>query len=260
MESRRVFLVALVVVSRIFGIFTPQVTGLGLWCWMSKKCATIPGEIIQFDEHIFQISRNHQPEKHGFWSNSSTTSDGSLGRQMVVNCKGNPRLFQWNLGEGDILWTICPDDSTKKDDASIFDRHATWTSELVTLVVWGWTDYHLARSIPRQVKLNGLTGVNSPSGGSSGSGGRLARLCQKKQTTEPCLEDHPMTCKWLIGPWWSLERPLRIGLDWTPYKWPWKWLINGGDPNYLLSGMILQAPLFCCVGNGEFVASLEMKL
>ena len=25
----------------------------------------------------------------------------------------------------------------------------------------------------------------------------------------------------------------------SPYKWP-KWLINGGDPNYLLSGMILQ--------------------
>ena len=25
----------------------------------------------------------------------------------------------------------------------------------------------------------------------------------------------------------------------TPSKWP-KWLINGGDPNYLLTGMILQ--------------------
>ncbi len=26
----------------------------------------------------------------------------------------------------------------------------------------------------------------------------------------------------------------------SPYKWP-KLLINGGDPNYLLTGMILQA-------------------
>ena len=36
-------------------------------------------------------------------------------------------------------------------------------------------------------------------------------------------------------------RPLRIGLDWTPYKWPnfmaYKW---GAHPNYLLIGMILQ--------------------
>ena len=35
-------------------------------------------------------------------------------------------------------------------------------------------------------------------------------------------------------------RPLNGGYG-TPYKWPkFKWLINGGDPNYLLTGMILQ--------------------
>ena len=29
-------------------------------------------------------------------------------------------------------------------------------------------------------------------------------------------------------------RPLRIGLDWTPSKWPnFMAPINGGDPNYL---------------------------
>ena len=27
-------------------------------------------------------------------------------------------------------------------------------------------------------------------------------------------------------------RPLNGGYG-TPYKWPYKWLINGGDPNYL---------------------------
>ena len=28
---------------------------------------------------------------------------------MVVNCKGNPRLFQGNLGEGEIFFSIWPD-------------------------------------------------------------------------------------------------------------------------------------------------------
>ena len=33
--------------------------------------------------------------------------------------------------------------------------------------------------------------------------------------------------------------PLRIGL-WDPLQMAVSWLINGGDPNYLLTGMILQ--------------------
>ena len=33
--------------------------------------------------------------------------------------------------------------------------------------------------------------------------------------------------------------PLRIGL-WDPFQMVFLWLINGGDPNYLLTGMILQ--------------------
>ena len=48
------------------------------------------------------------------------------------------------------------------------------------------------------------------------------------------LEDHPRTCKWLIP---------RVGTSpiWgcSFFAWP-KWLINGGDPNHLLIGMILQ--------------------
>ena len=36
-------------------------------------------------------------------------------------------------------------------------------------------------------------------------------------------------------------RPLRMGL-WDPFQMAFLWLINGGDPNYLLSGMILQLP------------------
>ena len=54
--------------------------------------------------------------------------------------------------------------------------------------------------------------------------------------THPYLEDHPRTCKWLIT--MVRFRPLRIGL--VPSQMAVLWLINGGDPNYLLSGMILQ--------------------
>ena len=52
----------------------------------------------------------------------------------------------------------------------------------------------------------------------------------------PYLEDHPRTSKWLItmGP----LSPLRIGL--FSLQMALFWLINGGDPNYLLNGMILQ--------------------
>ena len=32
----------------------------------------------------------------------------------------------------------------------------------------------------------------------------------------------------------------------SPYKWP-TWLVNRGDPNHLLTGMILQVvPILCC--------------
>ena len=33
--------------------------------------------------------------------------------------------------------------------------------------------------------------------------------------------------------------PLRIGL-WDPFQLAFLWLANGGDPNHLLTGMILQ--------------------
>ena len=36
--------------------------------------------------------------------------------------------------------------------------------------------------------------------------------------------------------------PLRIGL-WDPFQMACLWLVNGVDPNYLLTGMILQAHL-----------------
>ena len=29
---------------------------------------------------------------------------------------------------------------------------------------------------------------------------------------------------------------------WDPFQMTFPWLINGGDPNYLLTGMILQVP------------------
>ena len=36
--------------------------------------------------------------------------------------------------------------------------------------------------------------------------------------------------------------PLRIGL-WDPFQMAFSWLITGGDPNYLLGGMILQVDI-----------------
>ena len=55
---------------------------------------------------------------------------------------------------------------------------------------------------------------------------------------ESCLEDYPRTGEWLIT--MVSFRPLTG--DYSLSKWPkWpKWFINGGDPNYLLNGMILQ--------------------
>ena len=53
------------------------------------------------------------------------------------------------------------------------------------------------------------------------------------------LEDHPMTNKWLIT--MVIVSPLRIGL-WDPFQMAVSWLINKGDPNHLLTGMILQVP------------------
>ena len=52
-----------------------------------------------------------------------------------------------------------------------------------------------------------------------------------------CLEDHPSGCKWLIT--MVIVSPIRIGL-WDPFQMAFLWLvINGGDPNHLLGGMIL---------------------
>ena len=50
--------------------------------------------------------------------------------------------------------------------------------------------------------------------------------------TRRYLEDHPMTCKWLIT--MVIVSPLRIGL--FPFQMALFWLINRGDPNHLLNG------------------------
>ena len=52
------------------------------------------------------------------------------------------------------------------------------------------------------------------------------------QRVEGCLEDHPMTCKWLVT--MVIVSSLRIGL-WDPFQMAFLWLINGGDPNHLLT-------------------------
>ena len=41
------------------------------------------------------------------------------------------------------------------------------------------------------------------------------------------LEDHPMTCKWLIT--MVIVSPVRIGL----FPWPFHGILNGGDPNHV---------------------------
>ena len=55
------------------------------------------------------------------------------------------------------------------------------------------------------------------------------------------LEDHPRMKEVVNnhGPMGDCFRPLRIGL-WDPFQTAFFWLTNGGDPNYLLTGMILQ--------------------
>ena len=60
------------------------------------------------------------------------------------------------------------------------------------------------------------------------------------------LEDHPRTCKWLIS--------MVIVATWDPFQMGFPGLINRGDPNYLLSGMILQVPSL------KLTASLPLKI
>ena len=66
----------------------------------------------------------------------------------------------------------------------------------------------------------------------------------------PHLKVHSRTCKWLIT--MVIVSPLRIGL--FPFQMALFWLINGGDPNYLLSGMILltQIPPFFSPPTSDF--------
>ena len=53
-----------------------------------------------------------------------------------------------------------------------------------------------------------------------------------------CLENHPRTRKWLIT--MAIVSALRIRW-WDLFQMAVSWLImNGGDPNHLLTGMILQ--------------------
>ena len=44
------------------------------------------------------------------------------------------------------------------------------------------------------------------------------------------LEDHPMTCKWLLT--MVIVSPQDLGL-WDPFQMAFLRLIHGGDPNYL---------------------------
>ena len=58
--------------------------------------------------------------------------------------------------------------------------------------------------------------------------------------------------KWLIT--MVIVRPL-TGVNHFPSKWPWTWLVNRGDPNYLryLGGIILQVTLrYLMVRNSTF--------
>ncbi len=50
-----------------------------------------------------------------------------------------------------------------------------------------------------------------------------------------------MICKWLIT--MVIVSPLFLRL-WDPFQMAFSWLINGGDPNHLLTGMILQVEDF----------------
>ena len=70
--------------------------------------------------------------------------------------------------------------------------------------------------------------------------------------------NHRATCRiiqvtwlvgWLVGCKWLITLVIvgtspkdRVGLD--PFQMAVSWLINGGDPSYLLTGMILQVGWF----------------
>ena len=76
--------------SNIFGIFTPN-----------------PGEIIQFDEHIFQMGWNHQLENHKrvleelHWSNKNHDSPGQ------DTCLFKASFFSLNHSEANSWWICC---------------------------------------------------------------------------------------------------------------------------------------------------------
>ena len=67
------------------------------------------------------------------------------------------------------------------------------------------------------------------------------KIPKKKSLKPTYLEDHPRTDGYVVNNHGDRFRPLRIGLFFTPSKFP-KWLINGADPNHLLNGMILRVP------------------
>ena len=74
-----------------------------------------------------------------------------------------------------------------------------------------------------------------------------------------------MYSKWLVVPWFDRFRPVkknRIGLFWTPSKWPNSMAeINVGDPDYLLTGMMLQVASrkennYCLIESGFCVVNV----
>ena len=75
----------------------------------------------------------------------------------------------------------------------------------------------------------------------------LTQPTRGEQKERDHLEDHPRTSKWLI----TLVSccPLsRVGLVINGRV---SWLINGGDPNHLLDGMILQAIYSSSIEDGH---------
>ncbi len=60
---------------------------------------------------------------------------------------------------------------------------------------------------------------------------------------EAYLEDHPRTDGYVVNNHGDRVRPL-TGVMGPLINGRTSWLINGGDPNYLLTGMILQVRTF----------------
>ncbi len=167
----------------------------------------------------------------------------TAGTGQVVKVRHVARREQWSILE-DKLWRPHPNtwssgEKASQNEQNIFHSVLSWWwfQIFVIFIPIGarWTHFDPYFSIglkpPPRLERKGFFLV----GGSSHLGGVVSKVSKT----------------------W--------GCCWTPSKWPWTWLINGGDPNYVLSRAILQvfffpgkkAPVFLVVCFKYFLGRID---